>query len=471
MEETRMAMTTNELTVYMTDMVNRARVAQKKFEQAHLEENDQHEVDAVCRAVGMACMAEGAKIAAAAVAETGIGDIEGKLSKMFGVALMTWNAIKGKRSVGVIDGGVSYPGVQIVAKPLGVIGACMPSTNPIATIIHNSMCALKCRNAIIIAAHPSSAKISVEFVEIIRQTLKSVGAPEDLVQCINLEAASLEATTMMLQMCDFNVGTGGPGMVKAVYSAGKPAYGVGPGNAQSIIDEDAPDMGIICGNIVGNRSADQGVLCTGEQMVHLPADKEVAFTATMQACGAFLIEDTNVITRLREVSFPDGEMINKKIVGRNPHVVGQMIGVDVPEDAKILLVKVTGAGEEDVLCKEMLFPIVRYRVYKDFKEGFAALIKNLEMEGAGHSSAIWSNIQENIDFGSKRVPVGRFHVNQCTAGTANGMPATVTIGCGSWGGNSMSENLNYNHFMNKTHVTNTISDWHVPDPADWDMWE
>ncbi len=269
-----MTMTNDQLTAYMADMVNRARIAQKKFELAHLEEKDQHAVDAVCRAVGMACMAEGAKIAAAAVAETGMGDIESKIAKMFGVALMTWNTIKGKKSIGVIDDGASYPGVQIVAKPLGVIGACMPSTNPTATIIHNSMCALKCRNAIIVAPHPASAKISFEFVEMIRATLKSVGAPEDLVQCISQEASSLEATNMMLHMCDFNVGTGGPAMVKAVYSAGKPAYGVGQGNAQSIVDEDAPDMGYICGNIVGNRSMDQGVPCTGEQMIHIPADKE-----------------------------------------------------------------------------------------------------------------------------------------------------------------------------------------------------
>jgi succinate-semialdehyde dehydrogenase len=463
-------MTNDQLTAYMTDLVNRARIAQKEFELAHLEEKDQHDVDAVCRAVGMACMAEGARIAAATVAETGMGDVQGKIAKMFGVALMTWNTIKGKKSIGVIDDGASYPGVQIVAKPLGVVGACMPSTNPIATIIHNGMCALKCRNAIIIASHPASAKTSVEFVEMIRATLKSVGAPEDLVQCISQEASSLEATNMMLHLCDFNVGTGGPAMVKAVYSAGKPAYGVGQGNAQSIVDEDAPDMGYICGNIVGNRSMDQGVPCTGEQMIHLPADKEEAFVGTMQACGAFLIEDPAVIENLRQLAFIDGKM-NSKIVGRNPNVVGKMLGIEVPESSKLLMVKVTGKSTEDLLCKEMLFPIVRYRVYKDFKEGFDALVANLEMEGAGHSSAIWSNIHENITYATNRVPVGRFHVNQCTAGSGNGMPATVTIGCGSWGGNSMSENLNYNHFMNKTHVTHSLPDYHMPDPADWDIWE
>lgn len=465
-----MTMTNEQLTAYMTDMVNRARIAQKKFELAHLEENDQHDVDAVCRAVGMACMAEGARIAAAAVAETGMGDVEGKIGKMFGVALMTWNTIKGKRSIGIIDDGVSYPSVQIVAKPLGVIGACMPSTNPIATIIHNSMCALKCRNAIIIASHPASAKISEEFVEIIRAALKSVGAPEDLVQCIGTEAASLDATNMMFRLCDVNVGTGGPGMVKAVYSAGKPAYGVGQGNAQSIIDEDAPDMGYICGNIVGNRSMDQGVPCTGEQMIHIPAEKETIFVGTMQGCGAFLIEDSDVIEKLRKLAFIDGK-INNKIVGRNPNVIGKMLGIEVPETAKVLLLKVAGKGVEDVLCKEILFPIVRYRVYRDFKEGFDALMANLEMEGAGHSSAIWSNIQDNITYATNRVPVGRFHVNQCTAGSGNGMPATVTIGCGSWGGNIMSENLNYNHFMNKTHVTHSLPDYHMPDPADWEIWE
>ena len=466
-----MAMTSEELTVYMTDMVKRARVAQKQFELSHLNAADQHDVDAVCRAVGMTCMEEGAKIAADAVKETGMGDVEGKIGKMFGVALMTWNTIKGKKAIGVIDDGVTYPGVQIVAKPLGVIGACMPSTNPIATIIHNTMCALKCRNAIIIASHPGSAKVSAAFVDMIRATLKKVGAPEDLVQCIGLEAASLEATTTMLHMCDVNVGTGGPGMVKAVYSAGKPAFGVGQGNAQSIVDEDAPDMSTICGSIVANRAQDQGVPCTGEQMIHLPASKEAEFLAGMQACGTYLIEDPAVIQKLRETAFPDGKNITRKIVGRNPSAVGEMLGIQVPESAKVLLLKVTGNGAEDVLCKEMLFPIVRYRIYQDFEEGFDALMTNLELEGAGHSSAIWSNVQPHIEYAANRVPVGRFHVNQCTAGSCNGMPATVTIGCGSWGGNSMSENLNYTHFMNKTHVTHTLSNYHFPDPADWDIWE
>lgn len=466
-----MSMTTEKLELYISDMVKRARVAQKTFELSHLNAEDQRDVDAVCRAVGMACMSKGAEIAAAAVAETGMGDVKSKVEKMFGVALLTWNSIKGKKSIGVIDDGGTYPGVQIVAKPLGVIGACMPSTNPIATIIHNTMCALKCRNAIIIAPHPASAKISIEFVGMIRETLKSVGAPEDLVQCIGIEAASIEATGLMLQECDVNVGTGGPGMVKAVYSSGRPAFGVGQGNAQSIVDTDAADLGTICGNIVFNRSSDQGVPCTGEQMIHIPADKEMEFVGTMQACGAFLVEDSDIVQKLREVAFPDGHNINRKIVGRNPHTVGQMLGIEVPEEAKVLLVKVAGKGTEDILCKEMLFPIVRYRVYQEFEDGFDALMANLEMEGAGHSSAIWSNIPEHITYAANRVPVGRFHVNQCTAGNMNGLPMTVTIGCGSWGGNSMSENLTYTHFMNKTHVTHALPNPHMPDPADWEIWE
>ncbi len=466
-----MAMTHEELTVYMTDMVARARKAQKEFELAHLYEEDQHDVDAVCRAFGMACMSKGAEIAAKAVAETGMGDIEDKVQKIVGVAIMTWNGIKGKKSIGVLDDGVKYQNVKIIAKPLGVVGACMPSTNPIATIINNGMNAIKSRNAIIVAPHPASAKISNEFVDMVRDAIEAAGAPRDLIQCIGVEEASIECTGLMLQMCDVNVGTGGPGMVKAVYSSGKPGFGVGPGNAQSIIDEQAPDLGMICGTIVYNRASDMGVPCVGEQCVHIPAAKEAEFVATMQACGAYLIEGEETVQKLREVCFPDGRNINRKVVGRPPFMVGQMIGVEIPKEIKVMLVKVPKTGADDVLCKEMLFPIVRYRPYDTFEDGFAALMANLENEGAGHSSAIWSTNDEHITYAANRVPVGRFHVNQMSSGSLNGLPMTLTLGCGSWGGNSMSENLNYSHLMNKTHLTYPIENPHFPDPADWDIWE
>ncbi len=466
-----MAKTTEELTAYMTEMVARARKAQKEFELSHLYEEDQHDVDAVVRAFGMACMDKGAELAAAAVAETGMGDVESKVAKIVGTAIVLWNCIKGKKSIGVLDDGVQFKNVKIIAKPLGVIGACMPSTNPIATIIHNGMSAIKSRNAIIVAPHPASAKISNEFVEIIREAIVKAGAPADLIQCIGVEEASIECTGIMLRMCDVNVGTGGPGMVKAVYSSGKPGFGVGPGNAQSIIDEEAPDLGTICGTIIYNRSSDQGIPCVGEQCVHVPAAKEAEFIVTMQACGAFLIEGEETIQKLREVCFPDGKNINRKVVGRMPSVVGKMIGIEVPEATKVLMVKVTGTGAEDVLCKEMLFPIVRYRPYTTFEDGFAALMANLENEGAGHSSAMWSLNDEHITYAANRVPVGRFHINQMSSGQLNGLPITLTLGCGSWGGNSMSENLSYTHLMNKTHLTYPVENPHLPDPADWDVWE
>ncbi len=465
-----MAMTQEQLQVYMEELVARARKAQKEFEKMYLFESDQKKVDEVVRAIGKKVCDNGMQLAMDAVAQTGMGDIEGKMGKMFGVALFTWNYCKGKKSIGVIDDGVTYPGVRIVAKPMGVIGAVMPSTNPIATILNNAMCALKCRNSIIIASHPASIQVTEAVVGYMREALVEVGAPIDLVQCINAEAASVQATGLMMSMCDCNVGTGGPGMVKACYSAGKPAYGVGQGNSQVVIDEDAPDMGWICGNIIGNRSADQGVPCTGEQMVHLPAAKEAEFVATMQACGAYLIDDPELIEKLRPLCFPDGKNINRKVVGRSPKKIGEMLGIEIPEAAKVLLVKVTGVAEEDVLCREILFPFVRYRVYENFKEGVAAMVANLEMEGAGHSSGIWSNIPENIDYAAYLVPVGRFHTNNSTGGLTS-LPVASTIGCGTWGGNSMSENLNYIHFMNKTHVTTPDLNPHLPEPADWDIWE
>ena len=186
-----MAMTQEQLQVYMEELVARARKAQKEFEKMYLFESDQKKVDEVVRAIGKKVCDNGMQLAMDAVAQTGMGDIEGKMGKMFGVALFTWNYCKGKKSIGVIDDGVTYPGVRIVAKPMGVIGAVMPSTNPIATILNNAMCALKCRNSIIIASHPASIQVTEAVVGYMREALVEVGAPIDLVQCINAEAACL----------------------------------------------------------------------------------------------------------------------------------------------------------------------------------------------------------------------------------------------------------------------------------------
>ena len=215
----------------------------------------------------------------------------------------------------------------------------------------------------------------------VRKEIAALGAPADLIQVIEPEFCSVQATDEMLAQCDVNIATGGPGMVKAVYSCGRPGFGVGQGNCQEIICDDYEDLDKLAMLAINNRSYDNGVPCTSEQTMHVPESKEAAFLEAMQNNGAFLIEDAELIEKLRKVVFPDGEHINRDVVGRSPQVVGEMIGVEVPADRKTLLCKYTGCAEDDVLAKEILFPFVRYVTYTDFKATVAAAVATTAPSG------------------------------------------------------------------------------------------
>lgn len=453
---------------YMDEMVTKAKKAQKEFERNYV---TQRSVDEVVRAVGMAIGKYAQELSSKAVSETGMGNVEGKMYKLMGVSGNLWNFMKGKKSVGVIDD-YSEPGIKIIAKPLGVIGCVMPSTNPLATIIGNTMMALKCRNAVIIAPHPASANVSELAVNYIRSALAEISAPVDLIQCIGVEEASIEATQEMLKQCDANIATGGAGMVKSVYSAGRPAFGVGQGNCQEIIDIDFTNLDAVAKASISNRSFDLGVPCTGDQTMHIPAEREKEYLDAMTKNGAYLIKEIEQINKIRELLFPNGSLaINRELVGKTPHQIGKLLSIDIPDSYKVILFKNQAKGKEDLLCKEILSPIIRYRTYIDFEEGVDAAISNLEFEGAGHSSSIWSNNQEHVDYVANIIPVGRFHVNQPTGGANNGTSPAITIGCGSWGNNSISENLSFTHLMNKTRVTTVLQKRKAFVPADWDDYE
>lgn len=454
-----------QITQYMADLVARGKAAQKQFERNY---TTQRGVDEVVRAVGKTIFDHGMDLAKGAVSETAMGNIESKIFKMQAMALLQWNFMKGKPTVGMLDV-PGEPGVKMIPKPLGVIGCVMPSTNPIATLLGNGMMALKCRNAVIVAPHPGSAKISEIATAMIRKALKEIGAPEDLVQCIDQAHASIAATNAMLQSCDVNIATGGAAMVKAVYSAGRPAFGVGQGNCQVIIDEDWTDYATLAQTVITNRAFDEGIPCTGEQTIHVPAAREQEFLSAMAATGAYVMETAEQVDQLRELLFPDGKtVLNRAVVGKTPALLGKMLEMDIPEQAYVVLLKNQAKGSEDVLCREILCPVLRYSTYTKFEEAVDWAVENLETEGAGHSASIWTHNQEHIAYAANLLPVGRVHVNQATLGLGNGCPNTSTIGCGSWGNNSISENLQYYHLMNKTRVTVPLENTKQTDPADWD---
>lgn len=458
-------MTTLTTKEYIAELIKRAKIAQKEFERTA---TDQLTIDKVVRAIGKTIYDNRSELAKDAHEETKYGTVAMKESKIIATTTAQWNIMRGKKSVGYIKNLRDEPGVRVMAKPMGVIGCVMPSTNPIVTIAANGMMSIKCRNACIIAAHPSAKNVSLKTVNMVREAIAALGAPADLMQIIEPEYASIEATDELLRQCDCNIATGGPGMVKAVYSCGRPGFGVGQGNCQEIICDDWDDLEFMTTVAINNRSYDNGVPCTSEQTIHVPVAMEAEFLRLMQKNGAFLLEGEELMAKLRELLFPDGEHINRLVVGRSPQAVGKMLGIEVPDGVKTLMAKYSGCAQDDVLSKEILFPLVRYVTYENFEETIAAAVANLEMEGAGHNSCIWTHDQAKIEYAANLLPVSRFQVNQTPFGINNGMPTTTTLGCGSWGHNSISENLAWYHLMNTTRVTVSLPNKRTWQEGDWE---
>ena len=450
-----------EAAKYVSELVEKARVAQ-----AVIENYTQEQVDALCKAMAKAIFDNAEPLARMAVDETGMGVYEDKVNKNKGKARVIWSDMKGGKSVGIIRQ-LPELGLTEVAKPMGVVGAITPTTNPIVTPMCNAMFALKGRNAIIVGPHPRSKKCSTRACELMQEAIVKLGAPADLLQCV--AEPTIEISGEIMKQCDVCISTGGAGMVKAVYSSGRPGMGVGPGNCQAIIDEDYDDMAGACSAIVQNRSFDLGIPCIGEQTAHVPAAREEEFKKAMVAAGSYLVEDEETIAKFRELFFPGGKpYMNRKFVGHTVQQVGAMIGLEIPADRIGICLKCQSKGTEDLLNKEILCSITRYRTYETFEDGVDAACHHLlDWEGAGHSSSIWSHNEEHISYAANRVPVGRLHVNQPTRGNNNGLNMTVTVGCGSWGNNSICENLQYYHLMNKTKVTVTLPNKRMPKDTDW----
>jgi NAD-dependent aldehyde dehydrogenases len=400
-----------------------------------------------------------------------MGRLDYKMQRVSAVTTGQWNLMRGQKSMGFIDNPHNEPGVRVIAKPIGVINCICPTTNPIITIVGNGMMAVKCRNAAIISPHPKSKYISQKVTAMIRKAIGELGAPEDLLQVVDPEHCNMETSQVMMSAVDMNVATGGPGMVKAVYSSGVPSLGVGQGNTQEIICDDWDDYDVTCDMIAGNRAQDLGVPCTGDQMVHIPESKEAEFLADMKKAGAYVVDDPEERKKLSDYIFPDGGPINTAIVGKSPQVVGEPLGIKVPDDCRIFLTRVNGSAHDDILCKEVLFPFLRYRTYKTLAEAVDAACSNLNMEGAGHNSAIWTHDEEKVEYAAEKLPVCRFHVNQTTLGNNNGIPQTISLGCGFWSGNSISENIEWYHFYQTTRVSSVIPNRRTYQEGDFDRYD
>ncbi len=448
---------------YIDDYIERARVAQAAFEKM-----TQEQVDKAVQIIGRVVYENAEYFAKIAVEETGMGNVEDKFAKNRQKAGIVWNNLRGKKSRGIMETDEST-GITTVAKPMGVVAAITPCTNPIVTPMSNSMFALKAGNAIVITPHHKSVRCSTKVVEMMNEALAKEGYPENLIQILGEH--SRENTRNLISSADVVVATGGAGMVNAAYSSGRPALGVGAGNVQCIIDE-GYDYKEAVPKIVKGRLYDYGIICSAEQSVICPESDFENILKEFGANGGFVVRDAEMLEKVRGALFEDGKT-NRHSVGQSCAKVAELAGIEIPADTKVIVAVADGTGKTDVLGGEKMAPVISAYPYKDLDDGIRIAAENLEKDGKGHSVSFHTDSEEHIAKVGESLCVSRFVINQCSANSAggsyfNGLNPTNTLGCGSWGHNSISENLNYTHLMNVSRIARFMPDNHVP--SDEELW-
>jgi len=432
---------------YIREYIDRGRIAQQVFEK-----KSQAQVDAAVKAIAKAVYDNAEMLAEMAVQETGMGNVPDKIIKNQAKAGMIWNHLRGKKSRGLLNRN-DQTGITEFAKPMGIVAAITPCTNPIVTPMSNAMFALKAGNAIIVTPHHKSIKSSTVTVELMNQALSALDMPEHLIQILDVQ--SRENTQNLISSADVVVATGGSGMVQAAYSSGRPALGVGAGNVQCILDTDIDVTDAVQKVIIG-RTFDNGIICSGEQSVICPKDDFEKILETFKENGAYVIRTADQKQQLRKALFEDGKP-NRHSIGQSPQKIADLAGIKLPEGTRVIVVEADGTADMDVLGKEKMAPVLSAYTYESFSEAVEIARRNLEIEGKGHSVSIHSNNKQNIEYAGEELSVSRIVINQACATSAggsyfNGLTPTNTLGCGSWGHNSISENLDFKHLMNVSRV-------------------
>lgn len=446
--------------ITVEELVRRSKEAQSLIEFA-----SQEQADAAARAICKIVYDNAEMLGSMAAVETRMGDTNDKITKCRMKSSLIWQSIKNKKTVGVIAKHEDLNIIEI-AKPMGVVAAIIPSTNPVVTPMCNAAFALKTRNSVIFAPHPRAVKCTQLLVSMFQKELEKLNLPKDLV--LSLENISVEESSKLMSSADIVVATGGPGMVKPAYSSGKPSLGVGQGNVQCIVDDDT-DLADAAEKIILGRSFDNGLICLGEQTVFVPRTKYNAFVEEIKKHGGFYVEDPEQVQKIRDGIFPECGPLNRDIVGLNAFEIGKVIGVDIPEGTRVIVVKADTAGSSEQLCREKLCPVLTILPYNTFEEGVSYMVENLEFEGKGHSISIHSNTPEHVEYAAIQCSVSRVVVNQASGTTGGGSPTngftpTTTLGCGSWGNNSFSGNFSHIHLMNITRVSYPFNESYLPDP-------
>ncbi|MEW9856724.1 aldehyde dehydrogenase family protein [Novosphingobium sp. M1R2S20] len=433
-------------------------IARSRKAQAQIENATQEQVDRWIRGMVYAVAKPGMdeEIARETVEETQLGNYEGKFKKISVKTRAALMDIIDDKSVGVIEE-IPERNIVKIAKPVGVIGALSPSTNPEATPVIKAICAIKGRNSIIICPHPRAKFVNAKICNLMRDALEKLGAPADLV--IPIEQPSVERTNEVMKQCDRVLATGGTPMVKAAYSSGTPALGVGVGNAVITVDETA-DLDDAAEKILLSKTLDYAASCSSDNSVILLDAIYDSMLEKLKAKGGFIIEGENK-TKLQNAIWEDGEHINAKVVAQSPQFIADYAGFQIPEGTAFFIVPEIGHGKEHPFSGEkMTVTMALYRA-KDLDEAIDLTNAIQAYQGQGHSCGIYSTSDENIMKLAAHTKTSRVMVNQPQSASNsgnlwNGMRQTFSLGCGSWGGNATNNNVSWRDLINETWVSKPL---------------
>lgn len=411
----------------------------------------QEQVDAIFLAAATAANQARIPLAQMAVEETGMGVVEDKVIKNHYASEYIYNKYRNVKTCGVLEEDKAY-GIRKIAEPIGVVGAVIPTTNPTSTAIFKTLIALKTRNAIVISPHPRAKKSTIAAAKVVLEAAVSAGAPEDIISWIDVP--SLEMTNLLMREADIILATGGPGMVKAAYSSGKPALGVGAGNTPAIIDDSA-DITLAVNSIIHSKTFDNGMICASEQSTIVLDSIYDAVKQEFATRGCYFLKEDE-LEKVRKTIIINGSL-NAKIVGQKAAKIAELSGVKIPEGTKVLIGEVESVDLSEEFAHEKLSPVLAMYRAKDIHEAFDKAERLIADGGYGHTSSIYLDPitqKDKLDEFAARMKTCRILVNTPSSQGGIGdlynfkLAPSLTLGCGSWGGNSVSENVGVKHLLN-----------------------
>ncbi len=448
LEETLNQPTVVETVEQLEGLISRVKRAQKIYSTF-----SQEKVDAIFKAAATAADKARIPLARMAVEETGMGVMEDKIIKNHFASEYIYNKHKEAKTCGIIREDKTN-GIKIVAEPLGVLAGIVPTTNPTSTAIFKSLISLKTRNGIIFSPHPRAKNSTIAAAKLVLEAAVAAGAPADIIGWIDVPSVELSAALMKHPSVDCILATGGPGMVMAAYSSGKPALGVGPGNVPAIIDETA-DIQTAVSSVIMSKTFDNGMICASEQSVVVVSDVYEQVKKEFQYRGAYVLSKEEA-DKVAEIILTPAGSVNPKIVGQSAHTIAEFAGIKVPENTKVLIGEEKEVAVENPFAHEKLSPLLAMYKAKNFEDAVEKAHDLVMLGGAGHSSVLYTDarVQDRIDYFAERIPTCRLLINSPSSQGGIGdlynfkLEPSLTLGCGSWGGNSVSGNVGVENLLN-----------------------